>query len=135
MGCHTWCYKRTTLTLKEAFEAASKSHSASLPSERKRLKRGEMSQSHDLSFDDFSSWQHWFCKGSPDGLYLISEKGIFFEAPEYHDVFRVHSYFSVVLYSLEETLALITEHQIEDVEWEKLEDFWSRYSDGAISFG
>ena len=67
------------------------------------------------------------------GLY-IDGKGYYTEV-DFHNLFRVHNYPKDVLTSLEECLDFIKKHNIDNVNYERLNEFWNKYPDGAVDFG
>jgi hypothetical protein len=82
--------------------------------------------------------ENLYASWTPGLTEYVKGKGWYQEA-EYHDLFRKGGYPDDRLYSLEETLAYINnlENKCSVVDWTvpKLEEFWSKYPDGMITFG
>ncbi len=68
----------------------------------------------------------------------VPGKGFYIEA-DYHDLFRHYSFNDTKLFSMEETVAFITDHKnactFEDYTERKLIEFWNKHPDGMIDFG
>ncbi len=127
MGCHTWFYKKDTITLQEALDIARSVHQ-------------ETADTVTLQWTlaDVEKWKGYFqcvVRRPNDPLRILDERGVFLETEEYHDLFRIGNYPETRLYSLEETEDFIEDQQITEVDWVCLKEFWERYPDGLIKFG
>ena len=146
MGCHTWCYKKERdINNKELlievkrlikkdldfFERHGKREEKDFKLHIKKLNRfltllnnGIVKTDEFLGrlYDQFESGIKMYVNGS---LYSDSE---------FHDIFRIKNYPEDILLSKEETLSFIKENKLE-VNYERVNSFWSEHPDGMIEFG
>jgi len=144
MGCHTWFYTKDTVTLEQALDIAKSYYQQVKDAKRgKKARKANptLAPDWDLNkFDERRGCYRAFLDVCEDDLRrgklcVINEKGIFLGSDEYHDLFRIHTYPADELYSLEATLEFIDRHGIDEVDWDRLDEFWRKYPDGLIEFG
>lgn len=158
MGCHTWFYKKSELTLDECIHQA-----------KNKMREGLVWSSvylldisghveidggnHPFSEKELKDWDKyntrvlsWLEKGwIRDAAYNLLGDGMYFrgnyyvDCGEFHDLFRLGGYPEDILLSLDETLNFIENNKanihLYDYSIEKLKLFWEKYPNGNIHFG
>lgn len=134
MGCHTWCYKPSNVTLKEAKKIAKEW----VDNYKEHLEKLEVDfiEKH---WDDVYVWRDYYYY-STTGLVHIDEKVWISDDKLPHDIFRttgVARYTSQVMKSLQDTLDFIKKYNqsISVEEMQKLKEYWKQYPNGLIKFG
>jgi len=152
MGCHTWFYKKSNLSVKDAQLKAINLLSYYNKSANFLLKENRY---NDFTKEQLENWiksnnrllkwinNDWITTGCyrilSDGIYLKSKDTYYVDA-EAHDLFRIGGYPNDKLFSLEETLLFIENNKenigkIDDFCYQLLSEFWQENPDGMINFG
>lgn len=145
MGCHTWCYKRASISDEEIIAIARKKVDEQLSKTEEEIKADNEKYSAKCSYDEWQQMarehekliieKDW--EAVMDNLLIDYEyrNGVFYEDAEFHDIFRVGNYPDDELFSLEQTTDYLAKTQHYDLDKPYLEEFWNKYPDGMIRFG
>ena len=166
MGCHTWFYKKVDVSYEEAKSFLIKKYKNNIDLNEKWISNPNdpeysefveiykeytidfLKHSLDLYKRKLRLVEGGYCKEAVMKKYnpncyfsylYISNKGMFVELSNYHDLFRIHNFPEDNLFSLEETYQFIETNK--DLinynnNWEnRLIEFWDKYPDGMICFG
>lgn len=164
MGCHTWFYKKITVSLKEAREQL-------VTNLEKGIEFYDEMIAGQLDEDLLDSYPEWtpeygiyqkaiynrklrmvkkgLCSVAVMRNYSYNDTPVFYDKNKNchyvsseelpHNLFRIYGYPLDKLWSLNETLDFIEKNKekssIYDYTYEKLEEFWKNYPDGMIDFG
>lgn len=159
MGCHTWFYRKIERTQEEAKQScieylkyarnlAWKIHRKpngyfgidwnSTKEEQLRYVRLLNRQIRMVS-NNLCQKAVWNKQNDEDLVEYFEGKGLYIEDTGFHDLFRKYDYPDDVLFSIKDTLDYIKNKENDCTVYEntieRLNEFWSKYPDGAILFG
>jgi len=159
MGCHTWFYRKIERTQEEAKQSCVKylknARNLAWKIHRKpnnycgiewnTTKEEQLNQINCLNrqirmvSNNLCKKAVWNNQNDEDLVKYFEDKGLYIEDTGFHDVFRKYGYPDDVLFSIKETLDYIQNKENDCTVYEntieRLNEFWSKYPNGAISFG
>ncbi len=157
MGCHTWFYKKSSLTLEQAKEKLIK-RQQKIIDEYKNMKfidYAKLLVDFPYMYDSKERLIELYQRRikriqnpniKEETIYFHLDEGDYIEGKGYytdagfHDLFRIGGYPEVCLFSLDQTLEYIKIYEKKynckiDVMMDLLQEFWNKYPDGMINFG
>lgn len=163
MGCHTWFYTKTDITLdqakKDALEICNHQiewhiNEISNPSQDMLECYSDWVDKLDYNLALFERYKRFIEKNLFKGLKTYSEfyshgfdrkltnyvsrtDSVYVEVEDIHDIFRLGGYPEDQLLSFKETLEYCQEKRckISMEQFQSLLDFWNKYPEGMIKFG
>lgn len=159
MGCHTWFYRKIERTQEEAKQSCINylKHARNLGWKIYKNPKGyagidwKVNKTEQLRYiyllnrqirmvsNNLCQKAIWNYQNDEDLVEYFEGRGLYIEDTGFHDVFRKYGYPNDVLFSLEETLKYIDDVKndcvLRENSKERLYEFWSKFPNGAISFG